>query len=52
MTGFEGFRGYAHMDASQVADRLLQDPNVYAVLCNAHADTKFEAVKNKRKPKG
>ena len=29
---FEGFRGYAHMDASQVADRLLQDPQCLCCL--------------------
>jgi len=49
---FEGFRGYVHMDASQVADGLLQDPNVYAVLCNAHARRKFEAVKKQAKTQG
>lgn len=49
---FEGFKGYLHMDAANVYDRLLTDPNVDAALCNAHPRRKFEAIKKQAKKQG
>lgn len=49
---FEGFKGFLHMDAANVCDRLLKDVDVYAALCNAHPRRKFDAIKRQAKKQG
>lgn len=49
---FEGFAGYAHMDADSFFNDFTRDENVQAALCNAHARRKFEAVKKQAQKQG
>lgn len=50
-TWLEGFAGSIHMDADPFFDTLLNDSNVSAANCNAHARRPFESIVKQTKGK-